>query len=119
MLVAALCVATGCGGSSEEDRARDVVETHMDAVSDQDAEQLCETIPPETFEGGKSCVQTMDEAWDADGPTEEVSEAIDDGAVTSVQLDGDEGTVATNLTKEPFTVVKVDGEWYVFPVDAS
>jgi len=117
MLAALVLAATGCGGeSSDADQARDVAERYLDATADQDAERLCEVMPPAEYGDGQSCEAVMKAGFIESGPMDaEIADAMRDAKATSVAINGDHARVSKDVGKDSLPVIKIDGRWYVDP----
>lgn len=117
VVIGALALSVGCGGAqSDADQARDVVETFMKGVGEQDAGLICKAVPPmET--GGESCEEAgARNLAGSESLGQDFLDEIGNARADSVKIDGDEATVTTTMVSGvSFTVVKVDGSWYVDP----
>ena len=118
LLIAVLALGAagaGCGGGSEEDKAKSAVEDYLQAVTKGDGEKACSLVTEQTKKniekGGRKCAETISAL--NKGPGRAVLQTFKDAEVENVKVNGDRGTAdikvkqltqKTNLRKE-------DGQW--------
>jgi hypothetical protein len=63
----AFVAGTGCGGTSEEDEARDVVKTYAEAIADGDEGKVCATLSRESKKRFDRAKTTCEDAYKSFG----------------------------------------------------
>lgn len=114
----------GCGGASEDDRARDAVDTYISATARHDARRVCgvfaSSVQAEAAraqdkageEGG--CAGAVARAWKDQRPL-----VLTDTKVLGTRVAGDRARVAIEGTgnrirqRTTFSLVRQDGGWHV------
>lgn len=106
-LMAVLCAAflAACGGSSDEDAIRDIVEEGSSNPS-----SICANLTDEALKdlGGQQACEKLAESQD---------NTDSDVEITSIEVDGEKGTAKVVGKDGPQTIrfVKQGGEWRVNP----
>jgi hypothetical protein len=112
----AMVAAAGCGGSSEEDDARDAVKEYVEAIADGDEKKVCDTLAENTRKQFDESKIKCEDAYKNFGKalnTEQKDKLKD--LDPKVKIDGDEAS--TKVDEPPFEgtlrLKKEDGEWKV------
>jgi hypothetical protein len=116
--LAALVVVAGsaCGGTSEEDKARDVVEEYAAAIADGDERRVCATLSKESKARFKRTKSTCVDAYKDFGKflREEQKDKLRD-LDPRIQIDGERAT--TKIEQPPLQgdlrLNRENGEWKI------
>lgn len=117
VLVATLAVAvTGCGGQSDEEKAKSAVEDYLEAVSKGDGNKACSLVTDATKKkieqsAKRSCPQTFSSL--NQGPGKAVLQAFKQAKVDNVKVNGDTATADIKLKQlsQKTNLRKEDGDW--------
>lgn len=108
LLLSVSFAAAGCGGDSDEDKVREVVQQFIDADPDV-CGKLTDKLLEEQFDGKEACEKAAREEG-----------AEFEAEIESVEIDGDEARVRVDPKEgESATVVlvKEDGDWLISSIE--
>lgn len=116
--VLAAALIAGCGGSSNEDQVRDVVESFVQAGKDKDAAEACGLLSTEKVKvveqlaAGAGCEQVLGGLFaraDATGTDVEIQDVRVEGSRATV--DATVRAPGSAPKAESILLVKEDGDW--------
>lgn len=105
-LVLSTLLLASCGGSDEDD-VRAAIEGALQAVADQDAEEICDRlafdVPKET------CIASLQAFTGATG----ASGAVPDFQITDIKVDGDRATavLVSDTDQREIELIKEGDQW--------
>jgi hypothetical protein len=104
-LALALAVLAGCGGKSDEDAIRDVVEQ-----GSKDPSAICQNLTRQGLKdvGGRAQCQQLAKSQDNTDPNVQIDSVEVDGDKATVKVTGKDGAQTIRFAKE-------DGDWKVSP----
>jgi hypothetical protein len=112
----AFVAGTGCGGTSEEDEARNVVKEYADAIADGDERGVCATLSKESRKRFDRAKTTCEDAYKSfgkflGGNQKDKLRALD----PEVKVEGNKAT--TQIDQAPLAgelrLEKEGGEWKI------
>jgi hypothetical protein len=112
----AMVAASGCGGTSEEDEARDVVKQYADAIADGDERKVCATLSKDSKKRFDRTKTTCEQAYEDFGKflTGKQRGKLK-GLDPQMEVDGDKAT--TKIDQPPLQgelrLNKEKGEWKI------
>lgn len=115
LIILTVCAATACSGP-ERDNPESVTRAAMKAMQASDAKALCELFTdgdkagPASSDFVEKCSETFDTIFSARGGSRELDDV---GAPLDMTANGDSATARVNEWNEVFTMVRIDGAWYL------
>jgi hypothetical protein len=112
----AMVAASGCGASSDEDEARDVVRQYAEAIADGDEGKVCDTLSKDSKNGFDRAKTTCEDAYKnfgrfLSGKQKDELKNVD----PEVKVNGDRATakVAEPPLEGALRLKREDGEWKI------
>ena len=113
VLVTCCAGLAACGGSSEEDKVKDSLDSFQQAVQDKDKKAFCDAVTSGQIKDSAECEKQV-KASDLESIGE-----VKDIKAEDIKVDGDKATAKVSVTvqgernSDDATFRKVDGDWKI------